>query len=309
MAYFQLTKLQGFFASSKATLRRFTHPAHASGCQRKSVKIINTSHDNQLILLQGNDTPTATRIRDNQRRSRNRRKELIDDLQKRIQEYEQKGVTATQEVQRAARRVAEENASLRDLLSRRGVSQGEIADHLRSFRAQGPSLIPVYHSTITEPESIGRRKITSERDHTLNQTHFRPVGQDQLFQQQQRPALVDASADRLSDVHELPRSSEIISQDHNCQSIQRTNDKSCRKPAPEEPECPNTADCFCPPSTTANYQPPDVGFEISCEAAATIIVEMRGDGDIDSARASLGCSGPEECSVKNSTVLQIMDEG
>lgn len=36
---------------------------------------------------------------------------------------------------------------------------------------------------------------------------------------------------------------------------------------------------------------------------------MRGDGDVDSIRASLGCTSREECIVRNSTVLQIMDEG
>jgi hypothetical protein len=83
-------------------------------------------------------------------------------------------------------------------------------------------------------------------------------------------------------------------------------------PAPsEELECPTTSECFCPPTATPKVRSLDNGLEISCETAATIIVEMRGDGnvDIDSVRASLGCKGREKCSVKNSRVLQIMDEG
>ncbi|RMZ73301.1 bzip transcription factor [Pyrenophora seminiperda CCB06] len=83
----------------------------------------------------GNDTPSSVRIRENQRRSRNQRKELIHDLQRRVQEYEAKGVAATQDMQRAARKVAEENLRLRSLLASRGVSQSEIVTYLQSFDA------------------------------------------------------------------------------------------------------------------------------------------------------------------------------
>jgi hypothetical protein len=79
--------------------------------------------------------------------------------------------------------------------------------------------------------------------------------------------------------------------------------------APEESDCPTTSECFCPPTAAPKIRPTSNGLEISCETAATIIVEMRGDGDVDSIRASLGCTSREECSVRNSTVLQIMDEG
>jgi hypothetical protein len=99
------------------------------------------------------------------------------------------------------------------------------------------------------------------------------------------------------------------SADDSCiQGERQMNDTSQAVSIPIEPHCPSTSDCFCPPPIVTSYRPPSPGLEISCEAAATIIVEMRGDGDMDSARASLGCFGREECSVKNSTVLQIMDE-
>jgi len=35
---------------------------------------------------------------------------------------------------------------------------------------------------------------------------------------------------------------------------------------------------------------------------------MRGDGDRQKIRASLGCHGDKECSVKNTLVLELMDE-
>jgi len=255
------------------------------------------------MLLQGNDTPTATRIRENQRRSRNRRKELIDDLQKRVQEYEQQGVRATQEVQKAARRVSEENTGLRDLLFRHGVSQGEIEEHLRSFRTPGSTCFPTNHAIAptSQPQIV-----CETRSDTSDQYPMRPRSHIHVrdITVRKGSVLATSSVDQPSkrlDAVPSPAASQV----HRLPSPRRT----CAKPSvPEEPDCPNTADCFCPPSIAATYQSFG-GFEISCEAAATIIVEMRGDGDIDSARASLGCRGPEECSVKNSTVMQIMDEG
>jgi hypothetical protein len=76
----------------------------------------------------------------------------------------------------------------------------------------------------------------------------------------------------------------------------------------EDVDCPSTSSCFCPPTTTVTERPLDTGLLISCEAAATIIAEMRGDGDKHRIRASLGCHGDKECSVKNSVVLELMDE-
>lgn len=79
----------------------------------------------------------------------------------------------------------------------------------------------------------------------------------------------------------------------------------------EDPDCPTTADCFCPPTTTtlSTTSRPAIGTdEISCETAATIIAQMRGDGDEATARASLGCLPQQVCSIKNSFLMQVLDE-
>ena len=87
------------------------------------------------------------------------------------------------------------------------------------------------------------------------------------------------------------------------------------KPQPEvtmeDPDCPSTADCFCPPTATAPLPigRPTIGSdEISCETAATIIAQMRGDGDDTAARASIGCGVGQVCSIKNSFLMQVLDE-
>ncbi|EGE78409.1 hypothetical protein BDDG_01346 [Blastomyces dermatitidis ATCC 18188] len=72
----------------------------------------------------------AIRIRDNQRRSRARRKEYQQDLERRVQKFEQQGVQATIEVQTAARKVARENTLLRSLLKLKGVATAEIDEYI-----------------------------------------------------------------------------------------------------------------------------------------------------------------------------------
>ncbi|EDU42166.1 BRLZ domain containing protein [Pyrenophora tritici-repentis] len=66
------------------------------------------------------------RIRDNQRRSRARRKEYLQELEAKLRSYEQIGIEASSEIQSAARKVLEENKKLRALLHERGVSESEV---------------------------------------------------------------------------------------------------------------------------------------------------------------------------------------
>ncbi|KAF9874903.1 hypothetical protein CkaCkLH20_07597 [Colletotrichum karsti] len=83
--------------------------------------------------LQTDKSANAIRIRDNQRRSRARHKEFVDELQRKVQEYEKRGVEATVQMQKAARDVSIENARLKSLLASRGVSAEQIEAYLRSF--------------------------------------------------------------------------------------------------------------------------------------------------------------------------------
>jgi hypothetical protein len=67
------------------------------------------------------------RIRENQRRSRARRKEYVEELESRLRYCDKLGQEASAELQTAAKRVLDENRKLRWLLHMRGVSEPEIA--------------------------------------------------------------------------------------------------------------------------------------------------------------------------------------
>ncbi|CAG8961647.1 hypothetical protein HYFRA_00006184 [Hymenoscyphus fraxineus] len=70
------------------------------------------------------------RIRDNQRRSRARRKEYLQELEIKLRQCENIGVEASTELQTAARRVARENKRLRELLAQKGVDDDSIEEYL-----------------------------------------------------------------------------------------------------------------------------------------------------------------------------------
>lgn len=83
------------------------------------------------------DSANLARIRDNQRRSRARRREYVQDLEARLRRVELQGVEAAAEIQLAARRVAQENRRLRALLNRRGMGDDAIEGLLAGGEVDG----------------------------------------------------------------------------------------------------------------------------------------------------------------------------
>lgn len=221
-------------------------------------------------------------------------------------------------MQRAARKVAHENTRLRTLLARHGVSQDQVDSYLQSTDAdEEPSNIAAYTATGPLQSQINTHTILmrpvinvaqlSEHNHHSNDNQINidtnaitPPSRHQNFHD---PAIAVIPQATNTGVHGCTQKSG---------TLPKNKEFQCEEPndATKEPYCPNTSDCFCPPATTTlATQPLNSGLEISCETAASIIIEMRGDGDVESVRASLGCAGRQSCSVRNSTVLQIMDEG
>ncbi|KAI5805214.1 hypothetical protein EDC01DRAFT_642629 [Geopyxis carbonaria] len=74
----------------------------------------------------------AHRLRENQRRSRLRKKEYLASLEARFRDCQRTGIEASVEIQNAAKRVVRENQKLRGLLRIRGVPDSEVELWLRS---------------------------------------------------------------------------------------------------------------------------------------------------------------------------------
>jgi hypothetical protein len=77
------------------------------------------------------DQARTTRIRDNKRRFRLRRKEYVADLERSLRELRQQGVQATREVQLSARKVARENVLLRQLLRSHGADENVVDEWIQ----------------------------------------------------------------------------------------------------------------------------------------------------------------------------------
>ncbi|EOD43816.1 hypothetical protein UCRNP2_9497 [Neofusicoccum parvum UCRNP2] len=88
-----------------------------------------------------NTKDNLARIRDNQRRSRARRKEYLSELESKYRSCEQMGVQASAEIQAAAKRVLDENRRLRALLHQKGVCDAEI-DSFTHANPLAPSSAP-----------------------------------------------------------------------------------------------------------------------------------------------------------------------
>lgn len=261
-------------------------------------------------------------------------------------------------MQRAARKVAEENMRLRSMLASRGVSQSEIDAYLQSFdagSAQGHfqrvnHALPASHQTVSVATAPGL--ITSAGQLTaqsaagsslqsaaqplaqasfqpsmqLNQAYSGPhVGLQRNNQPcsqvtQRAPCHVRQETTRAralepgmpmgsqEAIHSRPATVEEPPCQRTGNNAVYDNSTATLSELENDTDCPNTASCFCAPASTPKEQSIDTGLLISCETAATIIAEMRGDGDRNRIRASLGCQGDQECNVKNTLVLELMDE-
>ncbi|KAK9473086.1 uncharacterized protein V1510DRAFT_416001 [Dipodascopsis tothii] len=73
------------------------------------------------------------RIRENQRRSRARKREYVLDLETKIRGCQSEGLQVNVQIQRTARRVVEENKRLRVLLSTLGWGDGQVRDWLKNY--------------------------------------------------------------------------------------------------------------------------------------------------------------------------------
>ncbi|KAB5528058.1 hypothetical protein GE09DRAFT_975570 [Coniochaeta sp. 2T2.1] len=218
------------------------------------------------------------RTRQNQARARNKTKQRLNELQQRVNDYEKRGIEASLEMQQAARRVAGENARLRALLAVKGVSDAEVEQWLHagpdsgaSPPPQAPAPTPNYHTLPLSPASCSSYHTTKA-----------PPG---------------------------PRANPQKPYTHPTGNSPDTSDFnfSTTSPATSQPNPPRVA----PEKSLAERVAVccTSGNETSCEAAALILANMHGHGDVSRSRAALGCTDDSpNCTVKNTRVLELLDQ-
>ncbi|KAH7170122.1 hypothetical protein EDB81DRAFT_864581 [Dactylonectria macrodidyma] len=222
-------------------------------------------------------TPESLALnRENQRRSRARHRELLEELQGRVRDYERRDAQATLDMQRVAREVAAENAALKALLANKGVASEEVEAHLQAARATvqaqaaAPQALPPPLSASASASS--RASPIAIAPKPLMRLH--PTS----------PSLAVT----------IPPLSSVVPSQHPPQLIDEQS-SACRVlPNPQQP----AQDSSAPESTN----------KMRCVEAAAILARLRGHPDERTAWAALGCSDNEDCVVRKSDLLQLMDE-
>jgi hypothetical protein len=259
---------------------------------------------------------SAARIRDNQRRSRARRKEYLEDMQKKLHEYERQGVQATLDMQQAARDVALENDALRLMLQRRGVSVDDITAFVHAFAAaNGASTPQSSHDLDLGQKTLGLKAVAPE-EHAPANSYCTPAirtppeyGPTQYMS----PAYTDVvlppvqavETDDSSGVDKLAVLAHASARQGCCSSK-----TTCTVP-PEPSQAPSPAATVMSfsqhqstsPESMAQHSP----LEMSCSQAARIIADMQGHGDYGLTKSALGCGASQECMVKNAVVFHMLD--
>ncbi len=273
----------------------------------------NTNPHQTTTATQASSTnPAAERIRENQRRSRARRKEFVEGMQRRLDEYEKQGVEATLQMQQAARTVAIENARLRLLLARRGVNNTEVDKFLGMFDGRDDEILQAGNGLQGFPPST-----TPAYTHTASTTstyqhhdphHSEAAGIDRLA------VLADASiGDSCSSSTSATTPSESTVAAQSPPSAGPSTMPGTPVSGPHShyhghPHQHHHHHHHATPQPPAGSGSPLV---MSCNTAAQIIAEMQGGAPVNrhAVKTSLGCADAEcECFVKNTLLFQIMEK-
>ena len=254
--------------------------------------------------MQPSTIAPAVRIRENQRRARVRRKELIDELTSRVRNYETQGVTATIQVQEAARKVLLENRQLRALLAERGVSTVEVEAFLHpkihdaSFTAALPTQEPA--------DIIGTQSQAAPPEAPEQPAEMRGLNATNQLLSAASPPITPIDIGFRS-VSEAGEKGECIGPSNGTRLLR--HNKHLEKDLEGGNPLPNLlspiSDCYCPEIDPVPHQAQS--SETECSAAANILASFRGHGDVERARAELGCPENAECSITNVALLHALD--
>lgn len=234
------------------------------------------------------------------------------DLKRRLEEYEKRDALASLEMQRAARAVNAENQGLRTLLWRHGVSQVEV-DHFLTSEGGLPSVTPggsiqwedhrdVLNSASTDdfptpPWSyhLPGHKYTLSEPAGFAPYHHQSVLTPGSVTPQHLSSAASESAGGVSHSGGYDYRHSVERRDDDSEGTEGIGSPAT------DPSDPNSTEANTPHTRGAS------ALESSCDAAAAILVQLHKQSDPFTARAALGCAGPDTCSVKNTTIFQLME--
>lgn len=215
-------------------------------------------------------------------------------------------------MQRVARVVAAENAALREMLVSHGVAQSEIEAHLAASRTneQGSST-----RIDTAPSAVYTSRSTSR--------HLSPAATDSLSPSSQAtshgqpPTTLRMKEYSIELQTMLPQPLHQLQTRPECSPLSASQHPARRKPQPIA-NCNQTTfssldnrSASCPQPMIGQAKEVAVSKPLNkmhCMEAATILARLRAHPDTSLAQASLGCAENQDCMVRNTDLLQLMDE-
>ncbi|KXX74888.1 hypothetical protein MMYC01_209039 [Madurella mycetomatis] len=259
------------------------------------------------------------------------------ELKARLREYERQGVQATLEMRQAARRVALENSRLRSLLASRGVKGEDVDQYLASFSSPASGVLPAtspasqtgkIDSPFPVPDSVSSRHgMVSGTLCDLQTTNISNDTKTGWATPQQIPDAGDAGSttvpggdvERLEGEHyqcgsaptsalnTLAAVADASVWQTCCGSVTQCSSPDvldAQGPGAEPPLCDGMASSLPGIKSSGNM---NSHLEMSCTAAAHIMANFFRDKDEERAREVLGCTGSNECVVRNTHLLQLLD--
>ncbi|KAI8949739.1 hypothetical protein F4801DRAFT_580145 [Xylaria longipes] len=225
----------------------------------------------------------AVQNRENQQRSRARRREHLASLEARVRDFESREVQATLAMQRAAQEVAWVNERLMELLAARGVAREEVDEFLRQAGKDEDGTAgwryawDAHHGSGSRGGSVGLGGAGSCRGFETEKEggHGRHDPREPGANGRNIADTGIGASGRAVDEHRM----------NVCDGVFQT----------PKPIAGNTDEG--PPALVT-----------SCDDAASIIADFQGHGDVSHARKVLGCGDVANCHVKNTRLFQLMDE-
>jgi hypothetical protein len=252
--------------------------------------------------------PNPARVRENQRRSRARRKEYLQELESKLQSCERFGVQASIDIQHAARAVSAENARLKE--------------ENRRLMGENQALMDVLVARNEEERTVGSEYTSTAVEETAEKMagsiHNASGERSSLSEPKDRTR---TDEDNLSNAH-LPVDPSAC--------VTHTLASRADSPAPRAPQM-ETHQIAIDDESLVDSQHPSSRLEqppqspiynvnegivsgddtSSCEYAAHIITSMRADVSTDDVRADLGCGNDvrewRKCKVNNGKLFVAMD--
>jgi len=256
----------------------------SSTVEFKQVLILKSELTRKFELQKLNN---VNRIRNNQRRSRARRKEYLQKLKSKLRKYESMSVKASTKIQASVRLVVKENKRLRTLLQSRGVVSQEIDRTIATSSVEAQT---------SSRASILETKLNMKKSCTENvcKTDFK--SRDGICKR----SLISMSLMTTTTNSVSLFESSVLQNRLSSSSIATSAFSSMNSSL-------HLMNHYEKESLNLSFETSSDNNTTSCAFIIDVITRMRVDVSAEDVKAELECNNDVECKIDNSTFFVIMN--